>query len=150
MSLINTMCPSSLCTWETFIRSRLLRAKTAPHAGLSLFEIDQNRVCQLYCSWAWESSLLLWGSLYYTWCKPHTHTHTHSHTPLDVSWFGEVGYCFLLGADALAGGNGSGPDWRQLQIWSAWLRTESSVFHMRLAPSVNPASKCHYMPLWFN
>lgn len=29
--------------------------------------------------------------------------HTHTHTPLDVSRFGEVDYCFLLGADALAG-----------------------------------------------
>lgn len=42
MSLMNTMCLSSLCIWETFIRSCLLKMKTAPHVGLSLFEIDQN------------------------------------------------------------------------------------------------------------
>lgn len=31
MSLMNTMCLSSLCTWEKFIRSCLLKMKTAPH-----------------------------------------------------------------------------------------------------------------------
>lgn len=42
MSIINTMCLSSLCTWETVIRSPVLETKTVPHVGLSLFEIDQN------------------------------------------------------------------------------------------------------------
>lgn len=41
MSLMNTMCPPSLCTWEAFIRSRVFNMKTAPHAGLSLPEIDR-------------------------------------------------------------------------------------------------------------
>lgn len=40
MSLMNTMCLSSLCTWEKFIRSPLLKVKTAPRGGLSLYEID--------------------------------------------------------------------------------------------------------------
>lgn len=101
MSLMNTMCPSTLCTWETFIRSRLLRAKTAPHAGLSLFETDQNWVCQLCCSWACECSLLLWGSLYYTWCKPHTHSHTAGCFSV---WWGWL--LFFIRSRCIGGGTG--------------------------------------------
>lgn len=79
MSLMNTMCLSSLCTWKMFIRSCPLKMKTPPHADLPLFEIDPNWFCQLllFVS-ACESSLLLWGRI----SIPDTNTHTH--TPLDV------------------------------------------------------------------
>lgn len=101
MSLMNTMCLSSLCscTWEMFIRSRLLHRMEVCH----FLKNDQNRVSQLYCLCMQVNSCC--GLVYTITDANYTHT----------AWcfqFGEVDYCFLLRADALTG-NGFGSASRQ-------------------------------------
>ena len=92
VSLMNTMCLSSWCTWEKFIRSCQSKMKTPPHETCHCLKWTQNDF--LFVS-ACESSLLLWGRI----PIPDATTHTHA-TQNVLVWLIIV---FLLRTNALAG-----------------------------------------------
>lgn len=134
ISLMNTMCLSSLCTRETFIRSCPLKMKTPPHADLPLFEIDPNWFCQLYCSCPHVKVHFCCGAGYLYLIQTQTHPW--------MFWWGWL--LFFVKSRCIG--------WRWVwpssgrQIRSAWLWIQSnlmwnSMFHIRLAPSVNSTSR---------
>lgn len=117
----------SCCTWETFIRFCKLKMKTAPHAGLSWFDVDLNEVCQHDYSRACKTSLLLWGSLYCVYLMRSIHTaEWFQFTEVDGLFSFHYFYFIwnrCIGLDCVWSSS-----YRRFQPWPAWM----CFFHMHL------------------